>query len=232
MIRVFIGFDPRETAAFHVLSHSIHAHASAPVTVAPLSLKQLDKVLRRERNPLQSTEFAFSRFLVPHLCGFEGWALFLDCDMLFRDDIAKLWALRDESFAVMVVKHEYVPKNTTKFLGAVQTKYKKKNWSSVMLLNNARCSALAPAYVNSASGLELHQFKWLKDDSLIGALPARWNHLVGEYPYDPGAANAHFTLGGPYFDEYRDCDYAGEWFAARDNMLRVEWERARRVEKA
>src|SRR5262245_1254812 len=101
MIRVFIGFDPRETVAFHVLSHSIHAHASEPVTIAPLALTQLGPLLGRARDPWQSTEFAFSRFLPPHLCRFEGWALYLDCDMLFLDDIAKLWALRDDRYAVM-----------------------------------------------------------------------------------------------------------------------------------
>jgi hypothetical protein len=222
MIRVFIGFDARETVAFHVLSHSIHSHVSRPVTIAPVALHQLKNVFHRERNALQSTEFSFSRFLVPFLCEYSGWALFLDCDMLLRDDLAKLWALRDERYAVMVVKHDYVPKEETKFLGAVQTKYQKKNWSSVMLFNNARCQALTTEFVNGASGLELHQFKWLSDESLIGELPVRWNHLVGEYDHSNDAGNVHYTIGGPYFSDYKDCDYAGEWFAARDALLRVD----------
>ncbi len=99
--------------------------------------------------------------------------------MLMRDDIAQLWALRDERFAVQVVKHQHRPRETTKFLGQPQTTYEKKNWSSVMLFNNARCTALTEDYVNNATGLELHQFKWLGDDRLIGELPPRWNHLVG-----------------------------------------------------
>ena len=222
MIRVFIGFDSRETAAFHVLSHSIHAHATEPVTIAPLARGQLGPLLTRERDPLQSTDFSFSRFLTPYLCDFRGWAIYLDCDMLFFDDVAKLWALRDDRYAVMVVKHDYVPRDDTKFLGAPQTKYARKNWSSVMLLNNARCHALTPAYVNSATGLDLHQFKWLDDESCIGPLPPRWNHLVGEYPRTPDVGNVHFTRGGPYFDAYRDCDYAADWFAARDAALQVD----------
>jgi len=222
MIRVFIGFDSRETVAFHVLSHSIHAHATEPVTIAPLARRQLGPLFTRERDPLQSTDFSISRFLTPYLCDFHDWALFLDCDMLFLDDIAKLWALRDDRYAVMVVKHDYVPKDDTKFLGAVQTPYARKNWSSVMLFNNARCRALTPAYVNSATGLDLHQFKWLDDEAWIGELPPRWNHLIGEYPYTPDAGNVHFTRGGPYFDEYRDSDYAAHWFAARDAALRVD----------
>ena len=119
------------------------------------------------------------------------------------------------------MKHEHVPKEEVKFLGAVQTKYQKKNWSSVMLMNCARCTALTPDYVNKASGLELHQFKWLEGDHLIGELPHRWNHLVGYDAPDPGAALVHFTIGGPYFDEYRDCEYSGEWFTERDAMLAV-----------
>jgi hypothetical protein len=103
----------------------------------------------------------------------------------------------------------------------VQTRYEKKNWSSVMLMNCARCAALTPEYVNSATGLELHQFKWLGDDGLIGELPRQWNHLVGYDAPDPGAKLVHYTIGGPYFEEYRDCEYAAQWFAERDAMLRV-----------
>jgi len=153
------------------------------------------------------------------MCGYEGWAVFMDCDMLMREDIAKLWELRDDRYAVQVVKHVHVPKEETKFLGAVQTKYEKKNWSSVMLLNGAKCRALTPEYVNRASGLELHQFKWLAGDELIGELPARWNHLVEYDPPRPDASLLHFTIGGPWFPEYAGCQYSDEWRAERDDML-------------
>jgi hypothetical protein len=221
MIPVFIGYDPREAVAYSVLAHSIHARASRPVSVAPLMLSQLKGVLTRERHPLQSTDFSFSRFLTPYLSGYSGWSVFMDCDMLMLEDIARLWALRDDRYAVMVVKHHHVPRETVKFLGEPQTKYEKKNWSSVMLFNNARCGALTPDYVNRASGLELHQFKWLANDELIGALPERWNHLVGYNAPRKDAALVHFTLGGPYFEDYRSCEYAKEWLAERDAMLRV-----------
>ena len=219
MIRVFIGYDSAERVAASVLAHSINVHASKPVAVTPVMLSQLGGVFRRERNALQSTEFSFSRFLTPWLAGYEGWAVFVDCDMLMREDIARLWDLRDERYAVQVVKHVHTPKEEVKFLGHAQTKYEKKNWSSVMLMNCAKCTALTPEYVNAATGLELHQFKWLGDDNLIGPLPARWNHLVG---YDAPAADAalvHFTIGGPWFEPYRDCEYADEWRRSRDAML-------------
>ncbi len=221
MINVFIGYDPREAIAFSVLAYSIQARASQPVSVAPLMLPQLRTLLTRERHPLQSTDFSFSRFLTPHLSGYAGWSAFMDCDMLVLDDIANLWKLRDERYAVMVVKHNHVPKETVKFLGEPQSKYEKKNWSSVMLFNNDRCRALTPEYVNRVSGLELHQFKWLASEDLIGALPDRWNHLVGYNPPRRDAALVHYTQGGPYFEPYKDCEYAGEWRAARDEMLSV-----------
>ena len=214
--RVMIGFDSKEVAAYHVLCHSILERASIPVAFTPITLTGLGGVFTRERNQLQSTEFSFSRFLAPYLSNYEGWSLFLDCDMLFRRDIAELWALRDDRCAVMCCKHDYSPQEDTKFLGQVQTKYQKKNWSSVMLFNNPRCRALTPDYVNNATGLELHQFKWLGGDEEIGSLPLAWNHLVGVYDYDPAAANVHFTEGGPYFTEYSGVDYADEWFRARD----------------
>ena len=219
MIRVFVGYDAREAVAFSVLAHSINARASQPVSIAPVMLSHLRGVYRRERNALQSTDFSFSRFLVPYLCDYQGWAIFMDCDQLVLDDIARLWGLRDERYAVQVVKHVHVPKEDVKFLGEVQTKYEKKNWSSVMLMNCARCEALTPEYVNRASGLELHQFKWLESDAAIGGLPNEWNHLVG---YDEPRADAslvHFTTGGPYFDEYRDCEYAKQW---RDEKAAME----------
>jgi hypothetical protein len=222
MIKVFIGYDPREAVAFSVLAHSIHARASAPVSITPLMLSELQGVLTRERHPLQSTDFSFSRFLTPYLSDYAGWSIFTDCDMLVLDDIARLYALRDERYAVMVVKHDHVPKEAKKFLDQPQTPYQKKNWSSVMLFNNAKCRALTPDYVNTASGLELHQFKWLANDDLIGQIPARWNHLVGYDAPDPTAALVHFTLGGPYFDEFRDCEYAQQWRDELQAMLRVD----------
>ena len=222
MIKVFIGYDSREAAAYSVLSHSIHARASVPVAVVPVMLSELKGVLTRERHPLQSTDFSFSRFLTPFLSDYQGWSIFMDCDMLVLDDIAKLWALRDDRYAVMVIKHDHVPTEERKFLNEPQSKYQKKNWSSVMLFNNAQCRALTPDYVNTASGLELHQFKWLANDELIGEIPARWNHLVGYNAPNRDVSLVHYTLGGPYFQEYRDCEYADEWRAARQDMLNVE----------
>ncbi len=222
LINVYIGYDPRETVAFHVLSHSIHARASVPVAILPLMLSELKGTLTRERHPLQSTDFSFSRFLTPFLSDYAGWSIFMDCDMLVLDDIVRLHALRDERYAVMVVKHDHVPKEARKFLDQPQTAYQKKNWSSVMLFNNARCRALTPDYVNTASGLELHQFKWLANDALIGEIPPCWNHLVGYHPRRRDAALVHYTLGGPYFEEYRDCEYADEWRRERQAMLSVD----------
>ena len=219
MIQVFIGFDPREAVAFNVLSYSIQRRASHPVAITPLILSQLSGLLTRERHPLQSTDFSFSRFLTPYLSQYNGWSVFMDCDMLMLDDIANLFQLCDERYAVMVVKHDHRPRERVKFLDQPQSKYDKKNWSSVMLFNNARCRSLRPDYVNTASGLELHQFKWLESDALIGALPRRWNHLVGHDEPEPGVSLVHYTLGGPYFHEYRNCDYAADWFAERERML-------------
>jgi len=219
-IQVFIGFDSKEVVAYHTLCQSILEKSSEPVSFTPIVLSQLNGVFTRDRNALQSTEFSFSRFLVPYLSNYEGWSIFMDCDMLMRADIAELWALRDDKYSVMVCKHDYQPKEDVKFLGQVQTKYEKKNWSSLMMFNNAKCRALTPDYVNTRTGLELHQFKWLDSDDQIGSIPIVWNYLVGVYDKDPNAKMVHYTEGGPYFTDYRDSDYSDEWFAARD---RVEW---------
>lgn len=221
MIRIFIGYDPRESIAYHVLSHSILRRASAPVSITPLVLPQLSLIHTRPRDPLQSTDFSFTRFLVPYLCGFEGWAIYMDCDMLCMDDTAKLWALRDDFYNVMCVKHNYEPREETKFLGAAQTVYLRKNWSSLMLFNCARCTALSPDYVNSANGLRLHQF-WWSQDTRNGTLPNRWNHLVDYDTPSADVAIVHYTLGGPWFDEYRNCGYADMWFNELEHMCKGE----------
>lgn len=217
MIKVFIGFDEKEPVVLPVLMHSIHTRTTQPISFTPVSLKNLTGILTRERHPKQSNDFAFSRFLVPWMCGYKGWAIFMDGDMVVKDDIAKLWALRDEHYAVRVVKHNHIPKEDRKYLGNEQTRYDRKNWSSVMLMNCAKCKVLTPEYINVADGLELHQFRWLDDDE-IGELPKQWNHLVGYDQYDPKVCNIHYTTGGPYFEEYRNCDYHQDWWSEHTRM--------------
>jgi len=218
MIRIFIGYDPVEAGTLYPLIHSIHRHSSMPVSITPVSLANLDGILTRDRHPMQSNDFAFSRFLVPWMCDFKGHAIFMDCDMIVRDDIAKLWAHRDDK-AVKVVHHNHIPPEDTKYLGNVQTKYSRKNWSSVMLFNNEKCKLLTPEYVNAADGLFLHQFKWLPDEE-IGYLPKTWNHLVDYDKHNHNAKLVHYTTGGPYFDEYKNCDYHQDWFT-EDTLSRV-----------
>jgi hypothetical protein len=219
--RIFVGFDSKEVVAYHVLCQSIIEHSSIPVAFSPIVLDNLRDIFTRERNALQSTEFSFSRFLVPYLSNYEGWSIFMDCDMLARADIAELWNLRDDRYAAMCVKHDYVPKVETKFLGQTQTKYEKKNWSSMILFNNSKCRALTKDFVNTATGLQLHQFKWLESDEQIGDIPVTWNYLVNEYDKRDDAKIVHFTDGGPYFDEYKNDDYSDEWFAMRERVLAV-----------
>ena len=212
MINIFIGYDSKEKVAYNVLSHSIIQNSTKPVAITPIALNHLKDDFVRERNALSSTEFSFSRFMIPHLMNYQGWALFMDCDMLMFEDVSKLWRMRDDSKAIQVCKHNYTPKENKKFLGQVQTKYEKKNWSRFMLMNCKKCTTLTPDYVNKASGLELHQFKWLEGDHLIGDLPLEWNWLVGEYEYKEDVNNVHYTKGGPWFEEYAKCDYSQDWF--------------------
>ena len=222
MIRVFIGYDEGEKIAFHVLAESIRRQSSEPISIVPLDLNTIRNHFIRDKQSNQSTEFAFSRFMVPYLSNYEGWSIFMDCDMLLRTDINDLWKLRDDDYSVMCVKHEYEPKQNVKFRGAKNEKFPKKNWSSMMLMNNAKCKLLTPEYVRTATGLELHQFKWLESEREIGTIPKTWNWLVGEYDYNLLANNVHFTLGGPYFKEYTTCDYATEWFAVYEDTIKID----------
>ena len=220
MIPIFIGYDSKVKIAYHVLAESILRNSSTPVTISPINLNNLKNIYTRKQDSLASTEFSFSRFLVPYLMNYNGWAIFMDSDMVMLSDITKLWNLRNEKYALQVCKHDYIPNSKNKFLGNNQTIYAKKNWSSLMLINCSKCKTLTPEYVNTKSGLELHQFKWL-DENLIGSIPLEWNWLVGEYPYKKDVHNIHFTEGGPYFKDYRNTEYANEWFHIY-NMTKVD----------
>ena len=220
MIDVFIGYDEGEKVAFHILAESIRRNSSQPVSITPLCLSNLPE-FTREKQENQSTDFAFSRFMIPHLRNYQGFSIFMDCDMMFRGDIAELLSKRNFIYSVMCCKHDYEPKQD-KFRGAKNEKFEKKNWSSMMIMNNGLCNRFTPEYVNTATGLDLHQFKWLPNDDAIGTLDLEWNWLVGEYDYNPDAKNVHWTLGGPYFKDYQDSDYANEWFNLYADTIRID----------
>jgi hypothetical protein len=219
MINIFVGYDSKEKIAYHVLSESILKYSSVPVRFTPLYLPNIKNSFKRKRNILSSTEFSFSRFIVPYLMNYKGWSVFMDCDMMLKTDIKKLWDLRNDDYAIMVCQHDYIPKSLSKFGNQIQNVYEKKNWSSLMLMNTAKCKKLTKEYVDTASGLELHQFKWTNK---IGGLPLEWNWLVGEYPYNKNAKCIHFTNGGPYFKKYKNCDYSLEWFKIYKDMVKIK----------
>ena len=227
---IFIGYDPSETIAANVLAFSIQRRASKPVAITFLMLDQLKEIHTRERHPLQSTEFSFTRFLVPYLTGYKGDAVFMDCDMLMLDDIHRVIGEASNTFApACVVKHNHKPVNRTKMQGQLQTVYNCKNWSSLMLFRcqHSDCGRLTPEYVNTAEGLELHQFKWTTP-SEVGRLPHRWNHLVGydyECPLDEVSC-LHWTEGGPWWESYKDAPYADVWREELSEMNKA-WERKR-----
>ena len=155
---------------------------------------------------------------------FKGWGIFMDCDMLCQDDIAKLWDQRDEKYSVMCVKHNHKPKEKVKFLGEIQTTYPKKNWSSLMLMNCPKCTNLNLDYVNNASGLDLHRFNWLDNEDKIGDIKGSWNSLVEGYKDNQDVASLiHWTLGGPWFKDQRDPsnEISSKWFQAREEAMKL-----------
>ena len=218
--RVFIGWDSKEPLAFAVASHSILKRASRPIAIIPLGLSSLQKIYTRERGPTESTEFSLTRFLVPFLSDYEGISLFLDSDVLVQCDIYDLLAfpLAYPDKAIFCCQHDYIPKALTKFDGHEQTKYPRKNWSSVMLFVNDQCRSLTPEYVNTATGLALHRLQWVQDEQ-IGTLPLDYNWLVGEYAPNSHAKILHYTNGTPCFPAYGNCDHSDLWWVEYADML-------------
>jgi lipopolysaccharide biosynthesis glycosyltransferase len=225
---VFIGSDESELRAVDVAEYSLHRHATrTQVRARRLSMRTLTNYTRptsRMANgqlwdeisaaPM-STSHAIARFFVPLLCDYSGWALFTDGDVLFRDDVHHLFALAEPQYAVMVVQHPPLLEAGWKKAGHVQLAYPRKNWSSVMLIN---CGHLANrqlklSILNTWPGRDLHAFKWLGEHE-IGALPARWNHLVGVNPPEANPAIVHYTLGTPDIDGHQQDPFAQEWLTA------------------
>lgn len=221
-ITLVIGYDPRESIAYHVLCQSVLERTSVPVQFIPLHVPMLGDFDGQQDG---TNAFIYSRFLVPEIMSFDGWAIYCDSDMMLRADLAELWSLRDDSKAVMVCKHDYKTRHVYKSIGtAMEAKnqdYPRKNWSSLVMWNCAHPSNrfMKRQFAATAGGKALHRFSWLNDDE-IGSLPIEWNWLVGEYPYEKNAKLVHFTLGAPCFDHYKRCDYSNEWHGYANEVLR------------
>mgnify|MGYP001173588908 CR=1 FL=1 len=225
-MRIYIGYDSREDLAYEVCKYSIRKK-NKTVEVIPLKLATMRElgIYTRPVDKKASTEFTFSRFLVPALCDYEGWALFIDCDFIFREDVRNLFDKCDDRYAIMCVQHDYQPKDgKEKMDGKVQHIYPRKNWSSCVLWN---CGHHANKQVTvdlvnnpETTGKFLHRFSWL-DDSQIGRIHHEWNWLVGWYrePEDGKPKAIHYTEGGPWFKNYRNCEYGDVWKEYLNQMM-------------
>ncbi len=226
MIPVYIGFDPREEAGSHVFASSLIHNASRPVSIIPLHLDLFAAFYGAGQRD-GTNAFIYTRFLIPFLQDFRGWALFVDgADMLMMGDVSELWALRDEYKAVQVVKHDYRTKHPRKYVGtkmeARNDDYERKNWSSVMLINcgHYHWRDMTPEKVAQMTGPELHRFSWLKDD-LVGSLPVEWNWIADEFGENPDAKLIHWTAGTPAFKHYANSPHAEDFRAQLAKTLHV-----------
>ena len=225
-LRIYVGWDSREDIAFQACKQSLLDTASVPIEVIPLKQRLLKRegLYWRKSDKLASTEFTFTRFLIAEMAQFQGWALFIDCDFIAVEDVKKLFNQADNKYALMCAQHDYTPKEGVKMDGKQQLNYPRKNWSSMMLVNCGHPSnkKLTKDLVNDPDidGKYLHRFSWLKD-SEIGAISHEWNWLVGWYnePDDGKPKFIHYTEGGPWFEQYKDCEYNLEYYRAERKYL-------------
>ena len=226
MIPVYVGFDQREACVFHVFSQSLIENATRPVSIIPLATN----LLHFDGQQDGSNAFIYSRYLVPYLQNYEGWAIFVDGDMHLNADISELYELRDDSKALMVVKHDYQTTSSRKYRGTPiesdNIDYPRKNWSSVVLFNCGHPSnkILTREFVAEAGGSVLHRFAWLADEE-IGELPVEWNWLETEYPDNPNAKLIHQTLGSPGFESYAQSPSSRQWNSYLLSSLEMVGER-------
>lgn len=217
IINIVVGFDQREAVAYHTFTQSIIEKTSLPVSFIPLAINSLKDY--KETHTDKSNDFIYSRFLTPYLKNFSGWAIFADGDMICQTDIKELWNLKDESKAILVVKHDYKTKAKQKYLGNKNENYPRKNWSSLILWNcsHPKHRILTPEFIAKQTGKYLHRFSWL-DDNDIGVLPIEWNWLAIEYSKNLQAKLIHYTLGTPCFAEYSNSDMSEVWHASYERI--------------
>lgn len=219
LFNIFVGFDGKvEPVAYSVFCQSVIENASIPVSFCPLALNTLSGY--EEKHTDGSNAFIYSRFLVPALMNYKGYALWVDGDMVCLTDIAEILEHIDDTKAVVVVKHDYETKHPIKYLGAKNDDYPRKNWSSVILWNCAHPAnkILTPEFIMQSTGQYLHRFSWL-DDNMIGELPIDWNWLAEEYDIIHDAKLIHYTLGTPCFEDYQRCDYSKQWWETYLRMI-------------
>ena len=222
-MKVFVGYDDREDIAYRVCEYSIK-RKNKKIKVIPLKQEELKEqnLYWREKDPLSSTAFTFTRFLVPALMDYNGWAIFCDCDFVWMIDPAEIMKFANEKYAVMVVKHDYAPPEGEKMDGQKQLQYPRKNWSSMILwnCNHPSNKNVTPDIVNNETGQYLHRFSWLKDEE-IGELACHWNWLVNHHhqPENGIPYAIHYTEGGPWFDNYKHCEYGYHWEMIRNEMV-------------
>ena len=217
-VKLYVGYDPRESVGLHVFLQSVLDQSSLPVEIVALTPRVCEPLIGASGG---TNSFTKARFLVPYLCGYKGHAIFADgSDMLMRGDIAELWHLKSHWRALQRVAHDYTTKHPRKYLGtpleAPNEDYPRKNQSSVMVWNCAHYAnrILTPEFVRARTGAELHRFAWLTEDRWLGELSGAWNHLVGECEPNSAAKLAHYTLGIPGFTHYEHAEFAGEWRSA------------------
>lgn len=212
---IYVGWDSREDIAYQACKASILKHTNKTINIVPIKQNVLrdNKLYNRSVDLLASTEFTLTRFLVPQLNNWNGWALYIDCDFIFLEDVQKLFDLAKDKYAVMCVQHDYAPTSKRKMDGQQQHIYPRKNWSSAILFN---CSHPAHKQIDvndeTKDGKWFHRFGWL-DDSEIGKISHEWNWLVGWYkePADGNPKALHYTQGGPWLEEYKNCEYSKEF---------------------
>ena len=209
LLNIFIGFDQKEAVAYHTFVQSLVEKSSVPLSIVPLAENNLN--FYNESHNDGTNKFTYSRFLIPYLMDYNGWAIFVDGDMVCLSDIKELKSYFDPKYAVSVVKHDYKTKQKLKYFGQKNEDYPRKNWSSVIIWNcsHPKNKILTPSLIDSKDEL-LHRFKWLNDVD-IGSLPKSWNWLAIEYPEKENLNLIHYTLGTPCFKEYSNSSLSRHW---------------------
>ena len=218
LLKIFVGFDQKEAIAYHTFTQSLIECSSIPLSIVPLAENNLN--FYDEKHTDGTNKFTYSRFLIPYLMGYDGWAIFFDGDMVCLSDLKKLKNFFNPNYAVSVVKHEYKTKQKTKYFGQKNEDYPRKNWSSVIIWNcsHPKNRILTPSLINNKDGAFLHRFRWLSDVD-IGSLPKSWNWLAIEYPEKENLNLIHYTLGTPCFKQYANSSLSEHWKNYYLNLL-------------
>jgi lipopolysaccharide biosynthesis glycosyltransferase len=189
-IRVFVGADESQLVPAAVLEYTIRKHTAGRVEFT--TMRDLPVPMPKDPAKRPRTGFSFYRFMLPKLAGYQGRALYLDCDMQVFANLSELWAIPFDGQTVLCT---YQPEPPERWKG--NKSFKPGRHLAVMMLD---CSRLDWDVHEIVRGLDEDRYGYTElmsdlaivpEEQIEERIPVEWNSLEH---YEAGTTKlVHYT---------------------------------------